>query len=95
MYVAKIFKLLALLDASSLCHMYCLKPIEHGPKMMRLYIKASVDVAEVEGKCTALLVENLPFLHVGRAVFNTLEGRINFEFGCTKWQKLFTLSCNK
>ncbi|NXA25902.1 HERP1 protein, partial [Ibidorhyncha struthersii] len=45
----------------------------------------------IEGKCTALLVENLPFFHVGRAVFNTLEGRINFEFGGTKWQKLFTL----
>ncbi|KFQ12865.1 Homocysteine-responsive endoplasmic reticulum-resident ubiquitin-like domain member 1 protein, partial [Leptosomus discolor] len=24
-------------------------------------------------------------------VFNTLEGRINFAFGCTKWQRLFTL----
>ncbi|KAF1398411.1 Homocysteine-responsive endoplasmic reticulum-resident ubiquitin-like domain member 1 protein, partial [Spheniscus humboldti] len=24
-------------------------------------------------------------------VFNTLEGRINFAFGCTIWQKLFTL----
>lgn len=24
-----------------------------------------------------------------------LEGRINFVFGCTKWQKLFTLFCNK
>ncbi|NXJ95973.1 HERP1 protein, partial [Corythaixoides concolor] len=24
-------------------------------------------------------------------VFNTLEGRINFTFGCTKWQKLSTL----
>ncbi|NXV89948.1 HERP1 protein, partial [Calonectris borealis] len=26
-----------------------------------------------------------------RDVFNTLEGRMNFAFECTKWQKLFTL----
>ncbi|NWV09132.1 HERP1 protein, partial [Ptilonorhynchus violaceus] len=28
---------------------------------------------------------------LGLNIFNTLEGRINFVFGCTKWQKLFTL----
>ncbi|KFP19686.1 Homocysteine-responsive endoplasmic reticulum-resident ubiquitin-like domain member 1 protein, partial [Egretta garzetta] len=27
----------------------------------------------------------------GKEVFNTLERRVNFAFGCTKWQKLFTL----
>ncbi|NXB38585.1 HERP1 protein, partial [Eulacestoma nigropectus] len=26
-----------------------------------------------------------------KGVFNNLEGRINFVFGCTKWQKLYTL----
>ncbi|NXJ65300.1 HERP1 protein, partial [Rostratula benghalensis] len=38
-----------------------------------------------------LLLENLPFIHVGREDFNTSEGGINFVFKCTKWQKLFTL----
>ncbi|KFV01538.1 Homocysteine-responsive endoplasmic reticulum-resident ubiquitin-like domain member 1 protein, partial [Tauraco erythrolophus] len=43
-------------------------------------------------KCTALLVENLPFIHVVYpCVFITLEGKTNFAFGCTKWQELSTL----
>ncbi|NXF68508.1 HERP1 protein, partial [Ciccaba nigrolineata] len=40
-------------------------------------------------KCTALLVENLCFIHVGGDVFNTLEGRINFAFGCTKSKGIY------
>ncbi|NWW48909.1 HERP1 protein, partial [Pedionomus torquatus] len=38
-----------------------------------------------------LLVESLPFIRVGKEAFNTLDGRTNFMFACTKWQKLFTL----
>ncbi|NXT86974.1 HERP1 protein, partial [Anhinga rufa] len=31
----------------------------------------------------------------GKDVFNTLEGRINFAFGCTKWQKLSMLETTR
>lgn len=55
-----------MLDASCFCHAYYLKSIEDGPKVMTLYIKALVDMEEAKGKCTALLVENLPFILVGK-----------------------------
>lgn len=55
-----------MIDASSLCHTGCLKSIEYGPNMMRLYIKALVDMEGAKGKCTGLLVENVPFIHVGK-----------------------------
>ncbi|KFR02955.1 Homocysteine-responsive endoplasmic reticulum-resident ubiquitin-like domain member 1 protein, partial [Nipponia nippon] len=49
--------------------------------------KTPVNVQETNAE--VLILSYLTIL--GLDVFNTIEGRINFAFGCTKWQKLFTL----
>ncbi|NXP03857.1 HERP1 protein, partial [Thinocorus orbignyianus] len=66
---------------------------KHGDLHALHLVYNSKTPADVQGTSAEVLglIENPPFIHVGKEAFNTSEGRTNFVFGWTNWQKLFTL----